>query len=57
MFKDILFIEHFPMTTSEYHNNMPRAFKTKCEKNETNDILITHLPLHFNDLNFSVTEL
>ena len=45
------------MTTSEYHNNMPRAFKTKCEKNETNDILITHLPLHFNGLKFSVTEL
>ena len=31
------------MTTSEYRHNMPRAFKTKYEENESDDILITYL--------------
>ena len=39
--KNTLFTEHFRTTASEYRNNMPRAFKIKCEKNESNDILIT----------------
>ena len=48
MFKNILFIEHFQTTVSKYPVNMPRTFKTKCEKNDSNDILITYLHLHFN---------
>ena len=53
MFKNILFIEHFQTTVSKYPVNMPRTFKTKCEKNDSNDILITYiyiltyLHLHF----------
>ena len=44
MFKNTLFTEHFRTTASGYrNNNMPRGFKTKCEKNESNDILITYL--------------
>ena len=43
MFKNTLFTEHFRTTASGYRNNMPRGFKTKCEKNESNDILITYL--------------
>ena len=31
------------MTASEYRHNMPRAFKTKYEENESDDILITYL--------------
>ena len=42
VFKNTLFTEHFRTTASMYRNNMPRAFKTKCEKNESNDILITY---------------
>ena len=45
MFKNTLFTEHFRTTASGYRNNMPRGFKTKCEKNESNDILITYLYL------------
>ena len=33
MFKNNFFTEHFGTTTSEYGNNMSRAFRTKCEKN------------------------
>ena len=43
MFKNTLFPEHFRTTASEYRNDMPRSFKTKCEKNGSNDILITYL--------------
>ena len=43
MFRKTLFTEHFRTTTSGYRNNIPRGFKTKCEKNESNDILITYL--------------
>ena len=43
MLRNTLFTEHFRTTASGYHNNMPRGFKTKCEKNESNDILITYL--------------
>ena len=48
MFKNILFIEHLQTTVSKYPVNMPRTFKTKCEKNDSSDILITYLHLHFN---------
>ena len=34
---------------------MPRAFKTKCDKNENSDILIILL-LHFNGLSLCVDE-
>ena len=57
VFKNTLFKEQFRTTAFEYRNNMSRTFKTKCEKNESNDILIPYLPLHFNGLNFYVTEL
>ena len=39
-FKNTFFTEHFRTTASEYWNNMPRAFKTKCK---SNDILVTYL--------------
>ena len=41
--QNTLFTEHFRTTASAYRNNMPREFGTKCEKNESNDILITYL--------------
>ena len=42
-FKKNFCTEHHRTTASEYRNNMPRAFKTKYEKNESNDIFITYL--------------
>ena len=38
-----LFTEHLQTTASEYHNIMSRGFKAKCEKDESNNILITYL--------------
>ena len=35
IFKNNFFTEHFGTTASEYGNNMPRAFRTKCEKKYT----------------------
>ena len=43
IFKNDFFTEHHRTTVSEYRNNMSRAFKTKYEKNESNDIFITYL--------------
>ena len=42
MFKNIFFSEPFQMSASEYRNNMLRAFKTKGEKSESNDFLVTY---------------
>ena len=42
-FKNNLFKDHFWTTASESRNNMPKAFKTKFEKDESNDIPITCL--------------
>ena len=37
------FREHLRTAAFEYRDNKPRVFKTKCEKNESNDILMTYL--------------
>ena len=42
MFKNTIFTEHCQTTASEYRNNMPIVFRTKYEKNESNDIRITY---------------
>ena len=42
-FKNTLFKDHFWTTASESRNNMPKAFKTKFEKDESNNIPITCL--------------
>ena len=41
IFKSILFTEHFRTTASEYRN-ICQEFRPKCEKNESNDILVTY---------------
>ena len=43
MFKNILFIDYFQTSFFKCPINMPRTCKTKCEKNDSNDILITYL--------------
>ena len=43
MFQNTFFTEHFWTTAFEYPNNIPRAFETKYEKNEGNDIPNTYL--------------
>ena len=46
MFKNKFFTEHFRTTASECGNNMPRVFRTKCVKNESNYTLITYLYIY-----------
>ena len=43
IFKNIFFTEYLQATASEYRNNMPAVFKTKYEKNDSDDIPITYL--------------
>ena len=56
MFRNNFFKELFRTAASEYPKNMLRAFKTKCEKNESNDILVTYLYILM-ALTYYVTEL
>ena len=42
-FKNTFFREHLRTNASDYRKNMPRTFKTKCEKNESDNTLITNI--------------
>ena len=42
-FKNTFFREHLRTNASEYRKNMPRTFKTKCEKNDSDNTLITNI--------------